>query len=303
MNTPLAKQTVTLHDRALGAYLGFACGDALGATLELMTPEQIQQSFGVHRDIIGGGWLRLPSGDVTDDTEMALTLGQALLDGNGCDPAIIAEHFSLWLQSHPPDIGETCLRGIRRYTHTGELCSPYSDNDTGNGACMRVFPVALATLYRDDLFEDWLCQQNHITHHNMLSDQASIMIGTLVKQLIREQTTLTHQTIEQFISRYPQFEYRPYPGLTSGYIVETIQTVLHFFENTDTLEDCIIQTVNQGGDADTTGALVGMLAGAKYGVSAIPTRWLSQLNTTIYQHISNQTQALLILAERLQLTT
>lgn len=46
-------------DRAMGAYLGFACGDALGATVEFMTPKQIQKRYGVHQDIIGGGWLGL----------------------------------------------------------------------------------------------------------------------------------------------------------------------------------------------------------------------------------------------------
>ena len=64
-------------NRALGAYLGFACGDALGATVEFMTPKQIQKRYGVHQDVIGGGWLGLEAGQVTDDTQMALALGQA----------------------------------------------------------------------------------------------------------------------------------------------------------------------------------------------------------------------------------
>ena len=51
-------------DRALGAYLGFACGDALGATVEFMTPKQIHKHYGVHQDIIGGGWLNLEAGQV-----------------------------------------------------------------------------------------------------------------------------------------------------------------------------------------------------------------------------------------------
>jgi ADP-ribosylglycohydrolase len=50
--------TETLN-RSLGAYLGFACGDALGATVEFMSPGQIQQRYGRHTEIIGGGWLGL----------------------------------------------------------------------------------------------------------------------------------------------------------------------------------------------------------------------------------------------------
>ena len=72
-------------DRALGAYLGLALGDALGATVEFMTPREIAHQFahqgGVHRHIVGGGWLKLAPGQVTDDTTMSLALGEALLRG------------------------------------------------------------------------------------------------------------------------------------------------------------------------------------------------------------------------------
>lgn len=37
----------SLLDRALGAYLGFVCGDALEATIEFMSPKQIQLRYGV----------------------------------------------------------------------------------------------------------------------------------------------------------------------------------------------------------------------------------------------------------------
>ena len=70
-----------LHDHALGAYLGFAIGDALGATVEFMRPREIALQYGVHRDIMGGGWLKLASGQVADDTTMSLALGNALMLG------------------------------------------------------------------------------------------------------------------------------------------------------------------------------------------------------------------------------
>jgi ADP-ribosyl-[dinitrogen reductase] hydrolase len=54
-----------------------------------------------------------------------------------------------------------------------------------------------------------------------------------------------------------------------------------------------------GGDADTTGAMVGMLAGAKYGVDAIPKRWLKALDQDVHQKNKSQTKALLSLAEAL----
>jgi hypothetical protein len=69
--------------RAEAAYLGLALGDALGATVEFMTPREIAHHFGVHREIVGGGWLKLRPGQVTDDTGMSLALGEAILANGG----------------------------------------------------------------------------------------------------------------------------------------------------------------------------------------------------------------------------
>ena len=299
MNSDTTITASSLYERALGAYLGFACGDALGATLEFMTPEQIHETYGLHKDITGGGWLGLPQGHVTDATEMTLTLSQAIIDAQGWDIKVVADYFVVWLSKHPTDISEAVLRGIRRYKNTGDLMAPYDDHDAGNSACSRVLPLALICLYQDEAFESWLCEQNHFTHHNSLSDRASQMLGYLVKHLIRQETDLAEEKIAEFIEKEPQFAFSPYPGHSSGYIVDTIQTVLHFFHTTDNLEDCVIKTVNMGGDATTVGALAGMLAGAKYGVNAIPERWLKQLDPVVYQQIKQQTNTLVSLAEKL----
>jgi ADP-ribosyl-[dinitrogen reductase] hydrolase len=77
-----------------------------------------------------------------------------------------------------------------------------------------------------------------------------------------------------------------------------MQTVLHFYFQTDSLRSCIVETVNQGGDADTTGAIGGMLAGATYGAKALPTDWTRKLDKSIASDIRAQTRALLMLARR-----
>ena len=284
-------------NRALGAYLGFACGDALGATVEFMTPKQIQKRHGVHRDIIGGGWLGLEAGQVTDDTQMSLALGQAIIDHQGWNLQAVADNFVAWLESNPPDIGNTCRRGITRYRDSGELSGLPRDDDAGNGACMRNLPVVLTTLNHPDYFRDWSLQQSHITHNNPLSNAATLTLGRIVNHLInRQDMDACKQEAELLIGQYSEFAYCPYPGKASGYIVDTVQTVLHYFFNTDSFESCLIATINQGGDADTTGALAGMLAGAKYGVEQIPERWLKQLDQRIVTAIQQQTAELVRLA-------
>ncbi|MDD5410652.1 MAG: ADP-ribosyl-[dinitrogen reductase] hydrolase [Methylobacter sp.] len=289
--------TEQILNKALGAYLGFACGDALGATVEFMTPKQIQKRYGVHQDMIGGGWLGLEAGQVTDDTQMSLALGQAIIDHQGWNIQAVADNFVVWLESDPPDIGNTCRRGIMRYRDSGELFGLPRDDDAGNGACMRNLPVVLATLNRPDYFNEWSLQQSHITHNHPLSDAATLTLGRIVNHLITSlDMDACKQEAELLISQYGEFAYSPYPGKASGYIVDTVQTDLHYFFSTDSFESCLISTVNQGGDADTTGALVGMLAGAKYGIGQIPERWLKQLDQQVVDQIRQQTMELIRLA-------
>lgn len=286
--------TEQILDRALGAYLGFACGDALGATVEFMTPKQIQKCYGVHQDIIGGGWLGLEAGQVTDDTQMSLAVGQAIIDNQGWNIQAVADNFVAWLESDPPDIGNTCRRGIVRYRDTGEVFGLPRDDEAGNGACMRNLPVVLSTLYRPDYFSEWSLQQSHITHNHPFSNSATLTLGRIVKHLINgRDMDACKQEAERLISQYSEFAYSPYSGKASGYIVDTMQTVLHYFFSTDSFESCLIATVNQGGDADTTGALAGMLAGAKYGLERIPGRWLKQLDEQVAAQIHQQTTELI----------
>jgi len=242
-------------NKALGAYLGFACGDALGATVEFMTPRQIQSRYGVHQEIIGGGWLGLEAGQVTDDTQMSLALGQAIVEHQGWNIQAVADNFLAWMQSNPPDIGNTVRRGLSRYQDSGALFGPPRIDDAGNGALMRNLPVVLATLNRPELFNSWSLQQSHITHNNPLSDAATQTLGLMVKHLVtRGEIEACTLEAEALLKQYAEFAYTPYPGKASGYIVDTVQTVLHYFFNTGNFEDCLIATVNQGGDADTTGA-------------------------------------------------
>src|SRR3974390_2497631 len=136
-------RALTLEDRALGAFLGFAVGDALGATVEFMTKAEIAATYGVHDRMIGGGWLKLVPGAVTDDTEMALALGRSLIRSRGLNVRDLCEEFAAWLRSGPADVGNTCRRGIRRYMTEGTLAGPPSEGDAGNGAALRGLPVAL----------------------------------------------------------------------------------------------------------------------------------------------------------------
>lgn len=295
----------TLFDRALGAYLGLALGDALGATVEFMTPREIAHACagrgGVHRDIVGGGWLKLAPGQVTDDTTMSLALGDALLRGHALgrpgDTALIADAFVAWWRGKPVDCGNTCRRGIARYLRDGSLQGERSEADGGNGALMRNLPVVLATLGDDAAFERVSIAQARVTHHHPHSDAAVLGIGRLLRaQLAGADAATMKGHVDEWVREHPVFRHDPYPGRASAYVVDTVQTVLHAYTRHAGFEDAVVAAVNRGEDADTTGALVGMLAGARCGARALPPRWLSRLQRATLQAVTDQAGALLALA-------
>jgi ADP-ribosyl-[dinitrogen reductase] hydrolase len=301
-----------LFDRALGAYLGFAIGDALGATVEFMRPREIVAQYGVHRDIIGGGWLKLARGQVTDDTTMSLALGDALLqggshalvgllDGDYSLVRKIGDSYVSWFKSKPVDCGNTCRRGILRYLHDGTLAGEPNPGDGGNGALMRNLPAVLAALGNSSAFEKLSIAQAHLTHHHPLSDAATLGLGRLLGALLNGLNQGACQLwIERWVADNPAFRFVPYRGYATAYVVDTVQTVLHYLTLFEDFETALIATVNQGDDADTTGALVGMLAGARCGAAKLPQRWLNRLKPEIVMAITDQTSGLLALASELR---
>ena len=75
-------------------------------------------------------------------------------------------------------------------------------------------------------------------------------------------------------------EYRHKTGkeiVGSGYVVKSLEAGLWAFASTSSYKDAVLNAVNLGGDADTTGAVVGQLAGAYYGIEGIPQGWLQKL--------------------------
>lgn len=291
-------QSRKLADHAVAAYLGLAVGDALGATVEFMTPREIRVQYGVHDRIRGGGWLRLKPGQVTDDTTMSLALGQSILERGAVTADGAARAFDAWMHAKPVDIGNTVRRGILRYRKTGQTETPPDEYDAGNGAAMRVLPVALATLDQPEEAVRRACRaQARVTHHCALSDAATETLALMVRDALHgaDKIRLLHERAHPLARAQPEFIFRAVrqqanPG---GYLPDTMRAVFQAFFDTDTFPECLIDVVNRGGDADTTGAIAGMLAGAVYGLDAIPRHWLDALDPAIRMACTRQAIALL----------
>ena len=288
---------MTHTDRAVAAYLGLAIGDALGATVEFMTPREIAAEYGMHETLCGGGWLHLKPGHVTDDTTMSLALGTSILAQGKVDAYAAAVAFDAWMRAKPVDIGNTVRRNLLQFRKTGNPEAPCSDQDAGNGAAMRVLPVALATFGQTEETVRAACRaQAHVTHHCALSDAACECLVFMVQDALRgaDKNHLLHRHAHPLVALHPEFKFRAVRQSSnpSGYVVDTMQTVFQSFFDTDDFRGCLIDVVNRGGDADTTGAITGMLAGALYGLEQIPDLWLKTLDQDVLRTCANQARAL-----------
>jgi ADP-ribosyl-[dinitrogen reductase] hydrolase len=291
----------TILARLIACYIGYAVGDAFGATTEFMTPNEIKNVYGTLKDIKGGGWLNIKAGEVTDDTGMCITIGNALIKNRGYDSFCIADSFVQWMKNKPVDIGNTIRSGIIRYYKKGVLYASYDKFSAGNGGLMRVIPIVIYG--RKDIEKILIMakDQGKITHNNELSDIAiDIYCRVLHTVLISGDKILALKEVSELIRKYPVFSFSKYRGENSGYVVDTIKAVFHYYFDGIDFEGTLINVVNNGGDSDTIAALTGALAGATYGLHSIPKRWLKKMNKDVLDVINKQTINLHTLPVRIE---
>jgi len=267
------------EDRALGSIIGLAVGDALGTTLEFSRNPSSDRSTW-HTEITGGGPFDLPVGGWTDDTSMALALMQAYLDAGDFSPELIGQYFVDWYRngafSHTGtcfDIGHATREALDRIDlgHRGN--SPFQGStdaySSGNGGIMRLAPAVVANHTDIDQAIEESVDQSRITH----ASEECILYADLMAQVLF--------TGDPFIPAVNDFVLPDATSwddlLSGGYVKETFTCAMWAARSTSSFEDCLVQTVNRRYDADTTGAVAGQIAGAMYGFSGIPERWLDAL--------------------------
>ena len=203
------------------------------------------------------------------------------------------------MRSKPVDIGNTVRRGIIHYRTTGDPYVPENEYDAGNGACMRCLPIALthwnATTARLKMASRI---QAHVTHNSRISDAGTETVLQMLVSAFKGEGKESLQSLAQELAeRHSLFRYDGKPRVNpSGWIVETLQAVFQAFFAHDSFEDILIDLVNRGGDADTTGAIGGMLAGACYGLPAVPEEWLKSLKPEVRRSCEGQSTQLLAMA-------
>lgn len=177
-----------VRDRALGAMLGLAVGDAVGTTLEFRQ----RDTYPLLTDMIGGGPFRLQPGQWTDDTAMALALADNLAEHDGFDPADLMRRFWRWRGEGAYsctgtcfDVGLTVSSALSRWSRTKEPLAGSIDPQTaGNGSLMRLAPVPVRFWNDAERLRHIAIDQSRTTHGAPEAVSACVAYAELIAEAI-----------------------------------------------------------------------------------------------------------------------
>ena len=316
-----------LKNAIKGALYGVAVGDALGAPLEFMTPDQIKRRHGLVTEMIGGGWLSVKPGEITDDTQMTLAVAEGIVANPGNPIEEVGTRFIEWMRSGPKDIGGTCSASISRaasiaagrtsnknpsagdrpteddwYRASKDTAIRNGNRSGGNGALMRtVYP---GLYYQGRLMAvETAAAIAQMTHWDEESNEAceiyTDMIYLITEAVNKHGDAADKAQIVKETLHGTRYEIYPDAKETeelnpTGYVVDSMKCAMAAaFWNVESFERAVIDAANMGGDADTIAAITGGIAGAYYGYEAIPKRWIETLDPETRAQLDILTEAAL----------
>ncbi len=292
---------VRLEAAIRGGVWGLLVGDALGVPYEFHSPGQLPRFDELemtpptgfrraHHTIRPATW--------SDDGAQALCLLDSLLNSRRFDERDFADRLLLWrseglwaIDRYVFDVGnqtDAALAKLRSGTAPTESGFIYP-NGKGNGALMRVLPLALwHTGSAEELIED-AHRQAVVTHGHITNQVCCALYCLWARSMLQGQeanaayayavTTLSSYYKDSAYGRDLQTVVRPTEDPTtdgSGYIVATLNAARIALEETN-YEAVVKRAISYGHDTDTNAAVAGGLAGIRDGVDGIPSRWLKQM--------------------------
>jgi ADP-ribosylglycohydrolase len=289
-----------IHNRFLGALLGLAAGDALGAPFEGLPPG----SFDVPEELTDGGSHGVEAGQWTDDTAMALCLAASLVESRGFDPADQMRRYVRWKNEGYMSstgccfgMGATTRAALERFEASGDPMAGSDDpHAAGNGSLMRLAPIPMYLLHDASRAKDIAALMSKTTHAAVEAvDACRYMTGIVIGALRGESKEHLLSDLYSPVYNYWFFqqsvlipridaiargEYKDKEAkdLSAGaYVVDTLEAALWCFYKTTDFRSGAKLAVSLGNDTDTTAAVYGQLAGAHYGLEAIPESWLERI--------------------------
>ena len=253
----------------------------------------------------GGVSSNTPAGTWSDDASLTLCTAEALVPT--LDVQRMGALFVRWLQegywsAHGTalDVGRATRTSIERLAQgvPPSASGLTGEHDNGNGALMRILPVALR--FPNAPLQELLPRTHQvagITHAHPRSHVACGIYVAIAQHLLLGEDALSayKNTLPQvrnaysaqpFTNELSHFE-RVFSGSihglrrdevhSDGYVVSTLEAALWCLLTTSSYKEAVLKAVNLSSDTDTTAAVTGGLAGIVYGPQAIPTEWLRQL--------------------------
>jgi ADP-ribosylglycohydrolase/predicted protein tyrosine phosphatase len=283
-------------DRAVGALVGLASGDALGAGYEFATPPTGEAAM------IGGGLGAWAPGEWTDDTQQAICVAQSAATGT-LDADAVGRRFLQWFADEPKDVGNQTRAVLSAATRGGDLRTisrsrfeRHPNGAAGNGSLMRTAPVALAHLGDDEAIVAAAREISELTHADPLAGEACAIWCIAIDRAVREHRLdgiwdgvdlLEGDAPSRWAGWLLAAETEPASTFTpNGFVVRALQAAWAAIRQTPEprgqrcrhLQDALHAAVRIGNDTDTVAAIAGSLLGARWGASAIPLGWKSMLH-------------------------
>ncbi|HUP18131.1 MAG TPA: ADP-ribosylglycohydrolase family protein [Acidimicrobiia bacterium] len=282
-----------LADRFRGALVGTGVGDALGAPVEGV--HFISPSFLSALDR-NPGPLRY-----TDDTHMTIGVATSLLECAGFDGNHMATTFARNFVAEPwrgygpgpPEVFRLLRQGVPWDEAANSLYG--GSGSFGNGAAMRVAPVALFAFPDLDRAAHIARRTAQITHAHPEGVDGAVVLAVAItavlalpSETLPDATALVEtargytqsQVFADKLAYIPQAMRIDDDGaaatvLGTGIAAHaSVPTALYcFLRNPSSFREAIKTAIGMGGDADTIAAMTGALSGALLGCGAIPERW------------------------------
>ncbi|MHC1626543.1 MAG: ADP-ribosylglycohydrolase family protein [Methanoculleaceae archaeon] len=268
--------------RPLGALVGLAVGDAMGAPLEGMPPPSIRV-----RRMAGGGIHGTRPGHYTDDTIQACAVAESLVHCHGFNAADIVRRLLRGYMRHPWFFGPTSSAVLRRVAAGRDPveAAAAAHRERGwsrsNGSVMRGIPLGI--YYPPHRVWPVSLACSALTHYDTVAGECSACINRIISGLCRSEETYTafrracssirNPELASIISSSTRLPVEP-----SLDAVDITHSAIRILLTTRSFYDAVITAVNLGGDADTLGSVVGAAAGARYGIDQIPSEWLYGLH-------------------------
>ena len=286
-----SKQT----DRAVGALVGQAAGDALGVPYEFGSRRLVGEP-----QMLGGGLGGIAPGQWSDDTEMAICIAEVSATGADLrtDDALeqVAQGFLRWYDDEPPDVGiqtRTVLgQARRRGGPAAEAMRALSrelhertGRTAGNGSLMRTSPVALAHLGDAEAIVDAAREISALTHFDPVAGDACALWCLAIDHAVRTGELDVRVGLPQVDGAYwaPLLDEAEtvepsHYSASNGWVVAALLAAWSAISRTHGLVPGLQAAVAGGGDTDTVAAIAGQLLGAAHGASAVPARYRRRLH-------------------------